>query len=187
MPRQPDILPLACERAAPFAIGRIANTGAEGAISQRPRRQAHIHAVHADARVQAIQRHGTPRAVRRRGVQLNRIEHSIRTGIRHQHRQNAAACSQIRYAFHAPVYGKIRQQHGIRAEAEAFFQLYQSKAVAHQIVDALAPPQSFQTATPYCKGRMPQENVLPYSPSSIGEITTSPAEAEAWINCPSPR
>ena len=94
--------------------------------------------MHANPCLKPVERHAPLRHIRHIPLHLESVERRSLRPRAEQQRQNARSCAHVADALAAPHRREIRQQHRIRAEAEAVLPLDDAQAVALQIVNALA-------------------------------------------------
>ena len=99
-------------------------------------RFAAVCAMHANSLFKAVERNAPPRHIRHIRLHLKRVERRPLCPCAEQQRQNARPRAHITDAFAPFRRREIRQQHRVRAKAEAVFALDDPQTAALQIVDA---------------------------------------------------
>ena len=97
--------------------------------------------MHPNAARQAVQLHRASGHLRHAGLQFDGFKLRIRLLVAQKQRQDPRARAQIGNAFPRPCAGKIRQQDGVHAKAEAVLFLQNMQPVQLQVVDSFSRSQ----------------------------------------------
>ena len=119
-------------------IRRVGHDELHGLAADDSAGLAAVGVMHANPRLKPVERHAPLRHIRHIPLHLESVERRSLRPRAEQQRQNARPRAHVADALAAPHRREIRQQHRVRAEAEAVLPLDDAQAVALQIVNALA-------------------------------------------------